>query len=199
MGNWKQLYLGLDNDDETGKGKKMNYGALKKTDIANGPGVRVSLFVSGCTHHCKECFNPETWNFTYGEEYTDQVTEEILEALAPDYIQGLTVLGGEPFEPENQKGLLPLYHAVRENYPKKTIWVYSGYLLDRDLLQESRARTDITDEILSLIDVLVDGEFVLEKKNISLKFRGSENQRIIRVPESLAAGEVILLPDDEIK
>ena len=177
----------------------MYYGALKKTDIANGPGVRVSLFVSGCTHHCKECFNPETWNFTYGENYTDQVTEEILEALAPDYIQGLTVRGGEPFEPENQRGLLPLYHAVREKYPKKTIWVYTGYLLDRDLLQESRARIDITDEILSMIDVLVDGEFVLEKKNISLKFRGSENQRIIRVQESLAAGEVILLPDDEIK
>lgn len=177
----------------------MYYGSLKKTDIANGPGVRVSLFVSGCTHHCRECFNPETWNFTYGEEYTDQVTQEILEALAPDYIQGLTVLGGEPFEPENQRGLLPLYHAVREKYPKKTIWVYSGYLLDRELLQESRARTDITDEILSMIDVLVDGEFVLEKKNISLKFRGSENQRIIRVPESLAAGKVILLPDDEIK
>lgn len=177
----------------------MYYGSLKKTDIANGPGVRVSLFVSGCTHHCRECFNPETWNFTYGEEYTDQVTQEILEALAPDYIQGLTVLGGEPFEPENQRGLLPLYHAVREKYPKKTIWVYSGYLLDRELLQESRARTDITDEILSMIDVLVDGEFVLEKKNISLKFRGSENQRIIRVPESLAAGKVILLLDDEIK
>ena len=177
----------------------MYYGSLKKTDIANGPGVRVSLFVSGCTHHCRECFNPETWNFTYGEEYTDQVTQEILEALAPDYIQGLTVLGGEPFEPENQRGLLSLYHAVREKYPKKTIWVYSGYLLDRELLQESRARIDITDEILSMIDVLVDGEFVLEKKNISLKFRGSENQRIIRVQESLIAREVILLPDDEIK
>ena len=199
MAKWKPLYLRSENTEHTGKGKKMYYGSLKKTDIANGPGVRVSLFVSGCTHHCRECFNPETWNFTYGEEYTDQVTQEILEALAPDYIQGLTVLGGEPFEPENQRGLLSLYHAVREKYPKKTIWVYSGYLLDRELLQESRARTDITDEILSMIDVLVDGEFVLEKKNISLKFRGSENQRIIRVPESLAAGKVILLPDDEIK
>ena len=181
------------------KGKMMYYGALKKTDIANGPGVRVSLFVSGCTHHCKDCFNPETWNFTYGEEYTDQVTEEILEALAPDYIQGITVLGGEPFEPSNQRALLPLYHAIREKCPKKTIWVYSGYTLDQDLLQESRARIDITDEILSLIDVLVDGEFVMEKKNISLKFRGSENQRIIKVKESLAAGEIILVPDDEIK
>lgn len=177
----------------------MYYGALKKTDIANGPGVRVSLFVSGCTHHCKDCFNPETWNFTYGEEYTDKVMTEILEALEPDYIQGITVLGGEPFEPPNQRELLPLYHAIRSRYPEKTIWVYSGYTLEQDLLQESRARIEITDEILALIDVLVDGEFVLEQKNISLKFRGSENQRIINLPESLASGETILIPDDEIK
>ena len=177
----------------------MYYGALKKTDIANGPGVRVSLFVSGCTHHCKDCFNPETWNFTYGEEYTDKVMTEILEALEPDYIQGITVLGGEPFEPSNQRELLPLYHAIRSKYPEKTIWVYSGYTLEQDLLQESRARIEITDEILALIDVLVDGEFVLEKKNISLKFRGSENQRIIKLPESLAAGKTILLTDNEIK
>ena len=177
----------------------MYYGALKKTDIANGPGVRVSLFVSGCTHHCRECFNPETWNFTYGKEYTDQVMGEILEALEPDYIQGITVLGGEPFEPSNQRGLLSLYHEIRNRYPKKTIWVYTGYTLEKDLLQESRARIDITDEILSLIDVLVDGEFVLEKKNISLKFRGSENQRIINLTETLACGETILLSDDEIK
>ncbi len=177
----------------------MYYGALKKTDIANGPGVRVSLFVSGCTHHCKDCFNPETWNFTYGEEYTDKVMTEILEALEPDYIQGITVLGGEPFEPSNQRELLPLYHAIRSRYPEKTIWVYSGYTLEQDLLQESRARIEITDEILALIDVLVDGEFVLEQKNISLKFRGSENQRIINLPESLASGETILIPDDEIK
>ena len=177
----------------------MYYGALKKTGIANGPGVRVSLFVSGCTHHCKDCFNPETWNFTYGEEYTDKVMTEILEALEPDYIQGITVLGGEPFEPSNQRELLPLYHAIRSRYPEKTIWVYSGYTLEQDLLQESRARIEITDEILALIDVLVDGEFVLEQKNISLKFRGSENQRIINLPESLASGETILIPDDEIK
>lgn len=177
----------------------MYYGALKKTDIANGPGVRVSLFVSGCTHHCKECFNPETWNFNFGEEYTDKVLAEIMEALAPDYIQGITILGGEPFEPSNQRGLLSLYHAIRETYPEKNIWVYTGYTLEEDLLKESRARIDITDEILSMIDVLVDGEFMIEKKNIMLKFRGSENQRIIKLPESLAAGEVILLPDDEIK
>lgn len=177
----------------------MYYGALKKTDIANGPGVRVSLFVSGCTHHCKECFNPETWSFTYGEEYTDKVTAEILAALEPSYIQGITVLGGEPFEPSNQRELLPLYHAIREKYPNKTIWVYSGYTLENELLKESRARIDITDEILSLIDVLVDGEFVLEKKNMMLKFRGSENQRIIDLRKSLAAGETILIPDEQIK
>lgn len=177
----------------------MYYGALKKTDIANGPGVRVSLFVSGCTHHCRECFNPETWDFTYGEEYTDKVKAEILEALSPDYIQGITVLGGEPFEPSNQRELLALYQAIRKKYPEKNIWVYTGYTLERDLLTESRARIDITDEILSMIDVLVDGEFVLEQKNIMLKFRGSENQRIIKLPESLEAGTVILLSDHEIK
>ncbi len=176
----------------------MYYGALKKTDIANGPGVRVSLFVSGCTHQCRECFNPETWNFTYGKEYTDRVRKEILEALSPDYIQGLTVLGGEPFEPENQRGLLALYRDMRARYPKKNIWVYTGYTLERDLLQESRARIEITDEILSMINVLVDGEFILEKKNISLKFRGSENQRLIHLPRTLREGRTVVLMDDEI-
>ena len=176
----------------------MYYGALKKTDIANGPGVRVSLFVSGCRHHCKDCFNPETWDFTYGKEYTDAVAAEILQALEPGYIKGITVLGGEPFEPENQRELLPLYRAIRERYPHKSIWVYSGYTLDEQLWKEGHARIDITDEILSLIDVLVDGRFVAEKKNISLKFRGSENQRIISMKESLAAGRIILLPDEEL-
>lgn len=176
----------------------MYYGALKKTDIANGPGVRVSLFVSGCTHHCRDCFNPETWNFQYGQEYTDRVLAEILEALEPEYIRGITVLGGEPFEPENQRELLALYRAIRETYPNKTIWVYSGYLMDQQLQQESRARIEITDEILSMIDVLVDGEFVAEQKNISLKFRGSENQRIIDVAQSLAKGRIVVIPDDAL-
>lgn len=176
----------------------MYYGALKKTDIANGPGVRVSLFVSGCTHHCRDCFNPETWNFQYGQEYTDRVLVEILEALEPEYIRGITVLGGEPFEPENQRELLALYRAIRETYPNKTIWVYSGYLMDQQLQQESRARIEITDEILSMIDVLVDGEFVAEQKNISLKFRGSENQRIIDVAQSLAKGRIVVIPDDAL-
>ncbi len=176
----------------------MYYGALKKTDIANGPGVRVSLFVSGCTHCCKECFNPETWDFSYGEEFTDRVRAEILKALSPDYIQGLTILGGEPFEPENQRGLLPLYRDVREHRPKKSIWVYTGYTLERDLLQESRARINITDEILSMVDVLVDGEFQIERKNISLKFRGSENQRLIHLPRTLVQGHTVLLSEDEV-
>ncbi len=173
----------------------MHYGALKKTDIANGPGVRVSLFVSGCTHHCRDCFNPETWDFSYGKEYTDDTVEEVLSALAPDYIEGLTVLGGEPFEPDNQRALLPLYRAVRERFPGKTIWAYSGYTLGDILPESGGAHTEVTDEILSLLDVLVDGEFVAEQKNITLKFRGSENQRIIDVPESLAAGRAVIVED----
>lgn len=178
----------------------MYYGALKKTDIANGPGVRVSLFVSGCRHHCKGCFQPETWDFTFGTEYTDRTTEEILEALEPEYINGLTVLGGEPFEPENQRELYYLYKKVREHFPKKTIWVYSGYTLDKDLLQEGAlARCDLTDEILGMIDVLVDGEFELERKNIMLKFRGSENQRLIDVKRSLEENKVVIIKDEEIK
>ncbi len=178
----------------------MYYGALKKTDIANGPGVRVSLFVSGCRHHCKGCFQPETWDFTFGTEYTDRTTEEILEALEPEYINGLTVLGGEPFEPENQRELYYLYKKVRAYFPNKTIWVYSGYTLDKDLLQEGAfARCDLTDEILGMIDVLVDGEFELERKNIMLKFRGSENQRLIDVKRSLEENKVVIIKDEELK
>ena len=178
----------------------MYYGALKKTDIANGPGVRVSLFVSGCRHHCKGCFQPETWDFTFGTEYTDRTTEEILEALEPEYINGLTVLGGEPFEPENQRELYYLYKKVRAHFPNKTIWVYSGYTLDKDLLQEGAcARCDLTDEILGMIDVLVDGEFELERKNIMLKFRGSENQRLIDVKRSLEENKVVIIKDEELK
>jgi anaerobic ribonucleoside-triphosphate reductase activating protein len=176
----------------------MYYGALKKTDIANGPGVRVSLFVSGCRHHCKECFNPETWSFTYGEEFTDFTASEIVQALQPDYIHGITILGGEPFEPENQRGLIAFYRQLRAKCPGKTVWVYTGYTLEQDLLSEGSVRTEVTDEILSLIDVLVDGEFVLEQKNITLKFRGSENQRIINMPESLSQGRTVLIADDEI-
>lgn len=171
----------------------MNYAEIKKTDIANGTGVRVSLFVSGCTHHCKGCFNAETWDFHFGKEFTEQTEEELMQALKPGFIAGLTVLGGEPFEPDNQRRLVPFLKKVRATYPEKTIWCYTGYLLDEELLKESRARCEVTDEMLSLLDVLVDGEFVLEKKDISLRFRGSANQRIIDVPKTLKEGEIKVL------
>ncbi|MBQ8227991.1 MAG: anaerobic ribonucleoside-triphosphate reductase activating protein [Clostridia bacterium] len=170
----------------------MNYGEIKKTDIANGEGVRVSLFVSGCTHHCEGCFNPETWNFGYGKEFTEETENELLNALAPDFINGLSLLGGEPFEPQNQRALLPFLKKVKELYPTKNIWCYTGYLFDAELLKDSRARCEVTDEMLSMIDVLVDGEFKQELKNITLKFRGSENQRIINVKKSLEAGTIVL-------
>ena len=170
----------------------MYYGEIKKTDIANGTGVRVSLFVSGCRHHCKGCFNQVTWEFDYGQKYTKE-TEQVLDALAPDYIAGLSLLGGEPFEPENQRELVKLLKKVKEQYPKKNVWVYSGYLLDEDLLKESKTRCEVTDEMLSYIDVLVDGEFVLDKKDLSLKFRGSANQRIINVPETRRSGSIVLM------
>ena len=170
----------------------MHYGEIKKCDIANGEGVRVSLFVSGCTHHCPGCFNKDTWDFSYGKEYTDETEQEIIEALSPDYINGLSLLGGEPFEPQNQQVLVQLLRKVREQYPQKTIWCYSGYLFDRELLSESRARCEYTDEMLSMIDILVDGRFVEKLKDIRLVFRGSSNQRIIDVKKSLNNGEVIL-------
>ena len=170
----------------------MNYGEIKKTDIANGEGVRVSLFVSGCTHHCKGCFNAETWDFNFGREFTDEVFSEVIDALRPDYIMGLSLLGGEPFEPQNQRVLVGLLREVKSLFPKKDVWCYTGYLLDKELLNDSRARCEVTDEMLSMIDVLVDGEFKQEQKDISLKFRGSSNQRIIDVKKSLQSGEIVL-------
>lgn len=173
----------------------MYYGALKKNDIADGPGVRVTLFVSGCTHHCEGCFQPETWNFQYGEVYTDAVTEEILEAMKPGYVAGFTVLGGEPFEPDNQRALVEVLHRIKGNYPNKNIWCYSGYLYDElsgQIVGTGRARCEVTDEMLSMIDVLVDGEFVLEKRNLMLKFRGSENQRLIDLNKTRELGEIVL-------
>ncbi len=170
----------------------MNYGEIKKTDIANGEGVRVSLFVSGCTHHCKGCFNPETWSFGYGKEFTLETEKELLTALSPDFINGLTLLGGEPFEPQNQRVLVPFLKKVKEKFPDKNIWCYTGYLLDEELLKDSRARCEVTDEMLGMIDVLVDGEFRQELKNITLRFKGSENQRIIDVKKSLQTGETEL-------
>lgn len=172
----------------------MHYCEIKNCDIANGTGVRVSLFVSGCTNHCEECFQPETWDFCYGEPFTKETEDKIIEMLRPDYITGLTLLGGEPFEPKNQRELLPFVHRVREELPGKNIWAFSGFTLDKELWQEgSYPRCEVTDELLSLIDVLVDGRFVNALKNIRLKFRGSENQRIIDMKKTLLSGEIVLM------
>lgn len=170
----------------------MNYATIKKNDIANGTGVRVSLFVSGCTHRCPGCFNTEAWDFGYGEPFTPQVEERILEALAPSYVEGLTLLGGEPLEPQNQEVLLPFVRRVKEQYPTKTVWCYTGYTLEQLQDAACRACTADTAPLLSLIDVLVDGRFEQDKKDIRLRFRGSSNQRIIDLPTTLSTGEVTL-------
>ena len=169
----------------------MNYGSIKFCDIANGIGIRTVLFVSGCTHRCKGCFQPETWDFSYGQPYTSETEREILASLAPSYIHGLTLLGGEPMEPDNQRALLPLLRRLKADYPTKTVWCYSGYTYE-ELTGQSRARCEVTDELLGYVDVLVDGEFVLEKRNISLRFRGSENQRLIDMNETRRAGRLTL-------
>ena len=170
----------------------MNYGNIKYYDIANGQGVRTTLFVSGCTNCCEDCFQPETWDFNYGEPFTDEVEEKIIESLKPDFIQGFTVLGGEPFEFSNQRRLVSLLKHIKETYPNKTIWCFTGFVLDQDILDGGRRHCEVTDELLSYIDVLVDGPFMKEKYNISLAFRGSENQRIIDLKKSLQEQEVIL-------
>lgn len=170
----------------------MNFATIKKHDIANGTGVRVSLFVSGCTHRCKGCFNPETWDFDYGQPYTQETEDEILRALAPSYIKGLTLLGGEPFEPQNQPALLKLCQRVKRDYPNKTIWCYTGYDFERDILAQKLGDWAVTDALLHTIDVLVDGEFVEAQKDLKLRFKGSANQRIICVPESLHHDSVVL-------
>lgn len=170
----------------------MYYGNIKKYDIADGEGVRVTLFVSGCTNHCKGCFQQETWDFCFGKPYTEDTEKEILEALDHDYIQGLTLLGGEPFEPDNQRVLVGLLKKVRDKYPEKDIWSYTGFVYDRDLVPGGRRYIEVTDEMLSMLDVLVDGPFILEKKNISLSYRGSENQRVIDMKKSRKTGSVVL-------
>ena len=170
----------------------MNYCNIKNCDIANGTGVRVSLFVFVCRNHCKGCFQKETWDFSYGEEFTKETEDKILEMLAPTYINGLTILGGEPFEEENQRALLPFVKRVRAAYPEKDIWVFSGYTLEELLTEGMRPRCEVTSELLSLIDILVDGRFEEDKKNISLKFRGSENQRIIDLKKSAGTGKIVL-------
>ena len=170
----------------------MNYATIKNCDIANGPGVRVSLFVSGCTHRCPGCFNEVAWDFDYGEPFTEEVMDSILEMLRPSYIRGLTLLGGEPFEPQNQGSVVELLRRIKAEMPEKSIWAFSGYLFDKDILS---GRLGDCSEYVSYLDVLVDGPFVEAKKNLSLRFRGSENQRLIDVPASLAAGGIVLWQD----
>lgn len=167
----------------------MNYGAIKEFDIADGPGVRVSLFVSGCRNHCQGCFQPDTWNFQYGEPFTEETADHIIEALKPSYIQGFSLLGGEPFEPENQQVLVNLLRRIHHMYPEKDVWCYTGYTLESDLLDPAGSKhTDVTDEMLSYIDVLVDGHFVLELKDITLQYRGSSNQRVLNLAAMREAG-----------
>lgn len=173
----------------------MNYAEIKNCDIANGIGVRISLFVSGCTHHCKGCFNEVAWDFDYGTPFTQETIDKILDMMRPDYIRGLTLLGGEPFEPQNQGPIVELLRQVKEKMPEKSIWAFSGYLFDRDILSGRLGDWKVTQEYLSYLDVLVDGPFVEAKKNLSLRFRGSENQRIIDVPASMAQGKIVLWRD----
>ena len=166
----------------------MNYASIRTCDIANGEGVRVSLFVSGCTHRCKGCFNEEAWDFAYGQPFTEKIESELIAALEPSHIAGLSILGGEPMEPENQRALVPFLRRVRDRFGvSKTVWVYTGCVLETQLMAPSRWRTELTDEFLSLVDVLVDGPFVEAEKDISLEFRGSTNQRIIRLRGGAAA------------
>lgn len=170
----------------------MNYADIKNYDIANGPGVRVSIFVSGCTHHCKGCFNEEAWDFNYGKKFDEEKEEEVLKALEPSYIKGLSLLGGEPFELANQKGLLPVIKKAKEKYPNKKIWCYSGYLFDRDIVGNMSKKYNETKEMLKYVDFLVDGEFQEENKKPNLQFKGSTNQRIIDVQKSLKENKVVL-------
>ena len=172
----------------------MNYAKIRKCDVANGPGVRVSLFVSGCNHHCKNCFNPEAWNFNYGEEFTEEQEKQIMDYLKPDYITGLSLLGGEPFEQVNQERLAPLVENVKKIYPDKKIWCYSGFKFDEQILGKmvKEENRESTKKMLENIDYIVDGKFVEELKNPSLQFRGSSNQRIIDVKKSLEQNEIVL-------
>ena len=173
----------------------MNYATIKNCDIANGPGVRVSLFVSGCTHRCKGCFNEIAWDFDYGQPFTQETIDEILMMLAPPHIAGITLLGGEPFEPQNQPAILDLLRQIKAKLPEKSIWAFSGYLFEKDILAGRLGPKEITQELISYVDVLVDGPFVLEKKDLMLRFRGSSNQRLIDVKASLESGTTVLWND----
>lgn len=171
----------------------MNYANIKYYDIANGPGVRTSVFVSGCRHHCPGCFNAVAWDFAYGQPFDKTVRNEVFASCQPDYIAGLSLLGGEPFEPENQRDLLLLLQEVRRRYPDKSIWCFTGFRLEDELLRDgSHPRCEVTDRLLSCIDVLVDGRFVAAEKDISLQFRGSRNQRVLDLPKTLAAGQPVI-------
>lgn len=170
----------------------MYYGEIKNCDIANGTGVRVTLFVSGCRNRCKNCFQPQTWDFEYGSPFTEETEDYILNLLKPSYISGLTVLGGEPFEISNQKALYPFLRTVKESFPNKTIWIFSGFTYEELLSPDSRANCEITKELLSIADVLVDGRYDESLRDISLKFRGSSNQRIIDIPKTLTQGKIVL-------
>lgn len=169
----------------------MNYATIKPMDVANGPGIRVSLFVSGCEHYCENCFNAEAWAFDYGETYTTEIENQILEDLNSNYCKGLSLLGGEPFHPKNQADLLSLVRRTKEKYPNKTIWCYTGYVLE-DILAGRVGNLDTATALLQHIDVLVDGKFVEALKNLSLRFRGSENQRLLDMPKTLSSGEIVL-------
>ena len=169
----------------------MNYAEIKTCDVANGPGVRVSLFVSGCTHHCEGCFNKETWDFNFGKPFTDEVIDDIIEYMKPDYIKGITLLGGEPLEQTNQQELLPLLRKIDQIYPEKDIWCFTGYDFEKDVIGRMMEEWDETKEFMSYIDVLVDGEFMIDKKDLNLVFKGSSNQRTIMVQESFAEGRII--------
>ena len=173
----------------------MNYGNIKECDIADGPGVRVSLFVSGCRHRCPGCFNAVAWDFAYGQPFDKATRNQVFASCQPDYIAGLSLLGGEPFEPENQRVLIPFVRRVRETYPQKTVWAFSGFTLEELRTEGSHPRCEATDELLSMLDVLVDGRFVEALKDISMRFRGSSNQRLIDMKKTLASGEIVLLPD----
>ena len=175
----------------------MNYATIKEFDVANGPGIRVSLFVSGCTHKCKNCFNKEAWDFDYGEIFNDLVIDKILKALEPSYIKGLSLLGGEPFEYSNQKGILPLVRKVKELYPQKNIWCYTGFDFENDILCDMMKKWPETQELISYIDFLVDGKFIEELKDLSLKFRGSSNQKIINIKESLNTNKIVLWKEED--
>ena len=170
----------------------MNYADIKRIDVANGPGIRVSLFVSGCTHHCKGCFNKETWDFNYGKPFTQNEIDEIMEYVSPNHIKGLSLLGGEPFEFSNQQGLLPLLRTFKQSFPNKSIWCYTGYEIEKDIKEKMMVMWPETVEFISYIDILVDGKFIEEQKDLKLRFRGSANQRIIDIKKSLEAGETIL-------